>query len=1059
MPFFKLMSFHRLFTLLFVLPLVILLSWCLPSLQQKAYAATTIGQDTFTRANQSLWGTASDGQTWGGDANGNSIFSINNNTGLVTSGGSNAFNAILGTNYSDEDVVFSGTMSNFTNSNIGAVVRYTDTNNWYKAYIDGTSLIIQKKVSGTTTTLNTVSFSATNSATYSLRFQAIGTTLNARVWNASGSEPGSWMATATDSSFSSGKCGLRMLTQTGITATFTSFLAQTFDSITPTPTPTITPTPTVTPTPTNTPTPTPTPIATAGLIAQDTFTRANQSLWGTASDGNTWGADANTNSIFSISSNQGLVSGTGGTTYSGILGPNTTDSEVYVTGSLSSFTSSNFGALLRFTDSNNWYKGYIDGSALYIQKKVSGTTTILKNTSFIASAGTLYTIHFRVIGSILRINVWASTSVEPSGWMLSTSDTSLASGYDGIRTVTQSGTATFTAFSAYGLSGTAESNTNTITVDYTQPIQTIDSLAYGMDISGYFTPNTFGTDLLEQQKLQTLGSKYFRMDLKYTISGDPTSNIVCGGSGCDTSVSGDQWINAIKSIGGTPVILVHFNTAADAANLVKHFNIDTNNPVKYWIIGNEPDINGYTAASYSAVFNQDYDAMKAIDPTIKIGGGATSSYLSSYLQTFLQNSSTRVDFVDFHGYAQQGNVSGNTTTLFQTAQSYGINLKALQALIQTIIPSRAAQISTQIGEWELNFNGSAQDDINFHALWAASAFGNILQAGGRGMFFADKGNLFYHDTRTINSVTVNLDDTNPAYHGMGMFTGENLFQGFGSSMVQTATALPSIEVFASDNPKSIVVINEDASTAQSATFSLIGVSTGSVDVWRKDESVLFPSPPVQVGTTTIQNNSFTYTLPAFSVTTFIVTPSTTTTTSSSNASTNQNTPGAPNPNFPTGYYSQIMAGPHYLGSTIPFISGSSGAGAASIFIPPGAVHDDVTVEITPAPLPLLTQFVQKIPFPWMQRINTAGDIFNFHMTAAFNGMVIQKFDKPITIVLPYDSNRLYGRKPKQLKIAMYNPTTKRWNFLTSPMVVNMQNHTIATTVTSFSYFTVGYPRK
>ncbi|TME05669.1 MAG: hypothetical protein E6I80_16330 [Chloroflexi bacterium] len=25
--------------------------------------------DTFQRANQSLWGTASDGQTWGGDAN------------------------------------------------------------------------------------------------------------------------------------------------------------------------------------------------------------------------------------------------------------------------------------------------------------------------------------------------------------------------------------------------------------------------------------------------------------------------------------------------------------------------------------------------------------------------------------------------------------------------------------------------------------------------------------------------------------------------------------------------------------------------------------------------------------------------------------------------------------------------------------------------------------------------------------------------------------------------------------------------------------------------------
>src|SRR2546430_16692098 len=67
--------------------------------------------------------------------------------------------------------------------------------------------------------------------------------------------------------------------------------------------------------------------------------RANQSLWGTASDGQTWGGDANNRSVFSISGNTGLVSNTGATSYSAVLGPTAANAEVYATGSLSSLRS------------------------------------------------------------------------------------------------------------------------------------------------------------------------------------------------------------------------------------------------------------------------------------------------------------------------------------------------------------------------------------------------------------------------------------------------------------------------------------------------------------------------------------------------------------------------------------------------------------------------------------------------------------------------------------------------------------------------------------------------
>ena len=100
-------------------------------------AGTVLGADTFVRADQSRWGTASDGQGWGGDANNVDAFSVAHNAALVTNTGGNSYSAVLGPAAKDSEVVATGSISSFNNSNFGDVVRFTDTNNWYKAYIDG----------------------------------------------------------------------------------------------------------------------------------------------------------------------------------------------------------------------------------------------------------------------------------------------------------------------------------------------------------------------------------------------------------------------------------------------------------------------------------------------------------------------------------------------------------------------------------------------------------------------------------------------------------------------------------------------------------------------------------------------------------------------------------------------------------------------------------------------------------------------------------------------------------------------------------------------------------
>jgi hypothetical protein len=185
-----------------------------------------LARDTFHRPNQALWGKASDGQTWRDDANTAGVFSIANATGTVSTS-PDSHSAILGPAAMNEDIVFTGSLSNYgnANNNLGGVLRWTDGNNWYKAYINGASLIVQKNVNGTPTLLGVTPFTAKPGTSYTLHFQVIGITLHASVWQTGTAEPTRPMITVTDTSHSSGFCGLRILLQTAAIARYTSFQA------------------------------------------------------------------------------------------------------------------------------------------------------------------------------------------------------------------------------------------------------------------------------------------------------------------------------------------------------------------------------------------------------------------------------------------------------------------------------------------------------------------------------------------------------------------------------------------------------------------------------------------------------------------------------------------------------------------------------------------------------------------------------------------------------------------------------------------------------------------
>jgi len=196
--------------------------------------ATILAQDTFQRADQAMWGAASDGQSWGGDANKLTVFSIagsNHTWGQIVNNrgnqgqGEQIYNALLGPASENVNLVVSGSVNLFRlNANFGVVLRWKDVNNWYKALIDGSDLVVLKRLNGVTTQLGALRFTALSGKTYTLHFRAIGATLFASAWQSDQSEPDHWMIVVSDMSLVSGQGGVRVVLENNTVIHVASFL-------------------------------------------------------------------------------------------------------------------------------------------------------------------------------------------------------------------------------------------------------------------------------------------------------------------------------------------------------------------------------------------------------------------------------------------------------------------------------------------------------------------------------------------------------------------------------------------------------------------------------------------------------------------------------------------------------------------------------------------------------------------------------------------------------------------------------------------------------------------
>ncbi len=194
----------------------------------------------------------------------------------------------------------------------------------------------------------------------------------------------------------------------------------------------------------------------------------------------------------------------------------------------------------------------------------------------------------------------------------------------------------------------------------------------------------------------------------------------------------DEFMQMSKELKAEPVFTLSYFTGEpkDAADLVEYLNsaADNNHPwaikraskghqepygVKYFEVGNEIDngkVRSVTAEEYAASVLQYYDAIKKIDPQVKVGAVLSNK---KWNETVLKIISDKVDFVILHIYPTP--VWGKdlesmpieeifSSSLAIPAIQIDFELKALQCLLQKTS-------SRDIPVFVTEFNGGfAQDD-------------------------------------------------------------------------------------------------------------------------------------------------------------------------------------------------------------------------------------------------------------------------------------------------------------------------------------------------------------
>lgn len=214
----------------------------------------------------------------------------------------------------------------------------------------------------------------------------------------------------------------------------------------------------------------------------------------------------------------------------------------------------------------------------------------------------------------------------------------------------------------------------------------------------------------------------------------------------------DQFIAFARRVGAEPKINVRMpgGSPEKAAELVRYCNETHDYNVRYWSIGNEPNLytpynmyDDYDTVRYNAEWREFAEAMLAVDPDIVLIGPGTSQYTGNpetdprdeagrdWMREFLSANGDMVDIVGIHRYPFPTSMTGPAVTiddLRANSREWDTIIPNLRALIRETtgrdLPVAVSEISS---DWSHATGGEATPDSFYNAIWWGDVLGRMIR--------------------------------------------------------------------------------------------------------------------------------------------------------------------------------------------------------------------------------------------------------------------------------------------------------------------------------------------
>ncbi|MEV6157239.1 cellulose binding domain-containing protein [Nonomuraea sp. NPDC052129] len=366
----------------------------------------------------------------------------------------------------------------------------------------------------------------------------------------------------------------------------------------------------------------------------------------------------------------------------------------------------------------------------------------------------------------------------------------------------------------------------------------------------------------------------------------------------------DTFMSGVRRTGAQAMVTANYGTgtADEAAAWVRQANITKGYGVKYWEIGNENYGNGHYGSAWEADDHADKspaeyarhvvtyaDAMKAVDPTIKIGAVLTTAANwpdaivadgddGTWNKTVLSIAGPKIDFVILHWYPGALDKAAHVPDMIQ--------------LTRQQIAKYAGPGSERIGMAMTEFNtGSSSGGITTQpgALAAADAYATLLANGiftvdwwnvrnGIGNITQVEGQTDYGDFGLLSSGTCTSDGSvcEPQlntpfapYYALQMMSK---FARPGDQFIRAATGQAKVTAHAARRPDgdlAVLLINTSSDTSYPVTIGYSGFSPAS-----GAPTVLTHTNGATSITGSTAGSATSQTLPPLSMTTVVLHPAT-----------------------------------------------------------------------------------------------------------------------------------------------------------------------------------------